>query len=279
MKFAVTGASGNFGSYLVNYLSQQGHSVVELGRTHRNKNVAWHPFKLGDVVDFKALGTVDVLVHAAYEFSSFTAEDVERKNVVPSISLIKQAHQNGVKKIIFISTVSAFDGCESVYGAGKVQVEKVVLELKGVNVRSALMFSDKPEGIVGKLAGIAKKIPLLPLVGASKNLYVTHLESLSEAIVYIANQGPEFSRTVTLAYPKPYKFKELIAELAKRAGKKVIIFPIPWRLLWIFLVTVEKLKINVGFRSDSLVGLMEGGKLSITGTDVVPVSFKSFGDK
>ncbi len=278
MKFAVTGASGNFGRFLVNYLTRHGHQVVQLGRTRKNKDVDWQFFNLGEPFDFENLTDVDTLVHAAYDFSSHTEAEVLSKNVEPSIDFLRTAEKSGVKKIIFISSVSAFEGCNSLYGAGKIRVEKVVTELGGINLRSALMFSDKPEGIVGKLAGIAQKIPIVPLVGASKKLYVSHLESLSESIVYLASQGPEYSRTVTLAYPKPYLFKELIAVLAARSGKAVFIFPVPWRLLWAFLVVLEKLKINIGFRSDSLVGLMEASDLKITSTSEVPVKFKPFGE-
>jgi hypothetical protein len=59
----------------------------------------------------------------------------------------------GVRRLVFISTISAFDGCRSFYGKGKLEVERITHSLGGWVIRPGLLYGEKPGGMLGRLVG------------------------------------------------------------------------------------------------------------------------------
>ena len=157
MKIAVSGANGFVGSYICDLFEAQGEDVLRL---QRQPGQAATPFVLGEELDPSCLEGVDVLVHTAYDFNPLDWDEVDRVNVQGSIRLIQSAEKAGVKKVIFISSISAFEGCKSEYGRGKAKVEEVVNQMGGVSLRPGLIYGDSRFGMYSKL----KKISILPIL-------------------------------------------------------------------------------------------------------------------
>ena len=151
MKIALTGAGGWVGAAIASALVSQGHEVLPVR------------FQLGVArLQAQDFSSAQLLIHAAYERRSRKPADVQRVNVNRSFALLDAANAAGVRNVIFISSVSAFDGCQSSYGKSKLQVEQYVLAAGGLVVRPGMAFRDARRSIFGMLTWHAQ-IPLLPV--------------------------------------------------------------------------------------------------------------------
>jgi hypothetical protein len=50
--------------------------------------------------------------------------------------------------------------------------------------------------------------------------------------------------------------RKILEMVAANMGKKLTFIPIPWKLIWAGLKVCEMMRLPVGFRSDSLVSLV-----------------------
>src|SRR5437899_1902044 len=117
LTYGVTGASGFVGSRIANELRQHA-AVRELGRHSQ------YHFALGKPVDRGVLEGADVLVHCAWDFTPKSWAEVKRIDVEGSLDLFAVAREAGVGRIIYISSMSAFEGTKSNYGRAKLAIEK-----------------------------------------------------------------------------------------------------------------------------------------------------------
>src|SRR4051794_9674095 len=129
LTFGITGARGFIGSELTRHLRSSGHDVIPLSRTRPDGEDRFVPFELGETPSIESLRGLDVLVHGAYDFKCRDAAEHRRKNIEGSIALMKQAKAAGVSRIAFLSSLSAFPGCRSAYGRGKMEVEEAAIGL------------------------------------------------------------------------------------------------------------------------------------------------------
>lgn len=250
MKIGVTGGSGLVGSHLMGELQSRGHIAQSLPRTE---------FKLGEAVAVGILCGFDGLVHCAYDFHAFGWDEIKRVNVDGSITLLKAAIEAGVKKLIFVSSIAAFDGCKSLYGRGKLEVEAFVRDVGGVTVRPGLVYGDtEGRGMFGSLAR-AVRMPIVPVFGdGSQHFYLAHVQDLAVALADAIERYDLFQgRTVIAANPEPIAFRDLLNMIARgETGRRVVTVPVPALLGLFGLKALEAMGLRPRFRSDSLVSMM-----------------------
>src|ERR1051326_5013425 len=125
----VTGANGFVGSKIRQFLQRNGWSVSSWVRQPRSESSSDARFVLGELIDENGFIGVEGLVHAAYDFRPRRWEDIVAVNVEGSKKLLAAARKAGVKSIIVISTISAFPGCQSLYGKAKMEIENFAAQL------------------------------------------------------------------------------------------------------------------------------------------------------
>lgn len=254
MIVAVTGAAGLVGARACAALTAAGHCVRRLTRTPSEANE--RAFHLGEAVTPEILSGCNALIHAAYDFKVLGWAEVNRVNVEGSFRLLTAAKTAGVKRIIFVSSVSAFKDCRSDYGKGKLAVEKVVLNSGGIVVRPGLVYG----GNGGMFASLAKlcAVPLLPVFdGGRQPLQLVHVDEVARDLVAALNWDPSSAAgPVTLANPGPISFKNMFAAIARSQGKTLRTISIPSSLAYVGLRALEALGLPLRLRADSLVGLL-----------------------
>ena len=144
----VTGAAGFIGSNLVDYLLDQGHSVVCVdNESANNEKFHWSDKAInvsGDITDYKFMKNVfthvDYVFHLAAESRLQSAiqnpiQAVE-KNCVGTTVMLQCAREVGVKRFVYSSTSSGYgnnpypnvetqpDDCLNPYSASKIAGEK-----------------------------------------------------------------------------------------------------------------------------------------------------------
>lgn len=248
MRIAITGGTGFVGSHLTAQLLAAGHELIHLSRSKPAAGAAHIPFSIETDFDATQLAGMDCLLHAAWDLHR------PESNVESSIRLLRGAKLAGVSRVVFLSSLSAFEGCKSRYGRTKLQVEEEVTKLDGCNVRLGFVCDDSGRGLSGALKKLAA-LPVVPLPGGgAQNLYTLRGEQLGDAFDKLFSLG--MGRTVSLAHPKPVPLSAMMAAFAKEQGKRPLFLPVPWRLLWLPLKTAEAAGLQLKFRSDSLVSLM-----------------------
>ena len=246
---AITGAAGYVGSAIARCFRAHEWQVLELGRRGP------HRYELGEEAKVDWTG-IDALVHCAWDFRLTRWEEIERVNVRGSIRLMEAARQAGVGRGVFISSLSCFDGCRSLYGKGKLAVEKEALRMGFAVVRPGLVYGERPGGMMGALEKAAKASPVVPLIGdGSYPQYPVHEEDLAELIVALCQRTAPVE-PVSAASGEAIPFRELLRRIAARHGRKPVFVPVPWRLILAGLRAMEALGLNPPFRSDSLTGFV-----------------------
>jgi len=272
--YAVTGASGYFGSRLITILRGQGRPVLALGRHRPAVDVPFLPFDLREgTVDIDALRRtgIDVIVHAAYDFSVTAPALVHKINVEGTARLMDAADKAGIGRFIEISTMSAFDGCLSVYGQAKLAIERLVAARNGLSLRPGLIWGPRPGGMVGTLYKLAGSLPVIPLIGSGTSLqYLVRDADVAELIIRLA-EYPQLPPVpyLTVCHERPLQFREILQKMAVAQDRHPILVPMPAAMVKLCLHAVERVLPGRGLRTDSVTGLIHGNPAPVFRPDVL----------
>lgn len=255
---AVTGAMGYIGSRITAALLPEAN-VVPIGRSVGPTGILWQMGGASVEAQLREMG-VKVLVHAAWDFSHPKASENWTSNVEGSKRLIEQAQAAGVERIVFVSSISSFDGARSQYGKSKLAVEKLVLAAGGTVIRPGLVWGDRPGGVFGSLRKQVSRGGIVPLVGTGKYVqFLVHEDDLAAIVrqVVLADPGSESAgKVLTIARPEPWPLRDIILRLAKDQGKSIHLVSLPWPLVFAGLKAAETIGMKLGFRSDSLISMV-----------------------
>lgn len=253
MRYAITGTTGIVGGSLLRRLEARGHSVVPFDRRPGPRGVR---FVLGEPVLPGALEGVDAIVHCAYDWRPRTRRDIERTNVAGSLALFSAAASAGVRRRVFVSTITAWDACRSHYGHGKLLVERAIREEGGVVVRPGLVWGTGGRGMLAALERVAT-LPLLPLFdGGRQPFFLVHRDDLAAALERAVEIAPPGGPPITVAHPEPLTFRALLERLAREHGRRPRFVAVPGVLALTGLRALEACGLQLPFRSDSLLGLL-----------------------
>jgi nucleoside-diphosphate-sugar epimerase len=254
---AITGSNGYVGGCVKNYFAANGWEILELTRQPKPDSRAIK-FQLGEEISPSAFENVSALVHCAYDFKPLRRREIFAVNVEGSRKILEAARAAKVPKIIYISSISAFDGCRALYGKAKLEIEKIALDCGALVIRPGLIYGNDPGGMFGKLAAQIRNSSLIPMIGDGSQIqFLVHNEDLCAFIEKFAAGKIEITQQIlTAANETPWPFKQLLLEIARSRNKKIKFIPLPWRLVWAGLKSAEICGLKLNFRSDSLVSLM-----------------------
>lgn len=252
---AVTGASGYLGSRLCTTLEARGWQVLRLVRSPDPADPGSRSYRIGAPIGAGLLASVDLLVHAAYDFSLTRRSDIWRVNVEGTRRLLAEAREAGVDRILVLSTMSAYAGTTQLYGQAKLAIEAATAAVGGCAIRPGLVYSSEPAGMAGALQKVGR-LPVVPLVAGGARQYPVHLDDLMAAIGTLAEADSLPAGPIGIANPSSVSFRDVMVALAAQEGRRCRFVPFPWRLLYWGLRAGELLPVRLPFRADSLLGLV-----------------------
>lgn len=189
MILAVTGATGFVGQALVDEALREGFKLRALARRKQGerKGVEWIS---GDLTDATALRQLvrgsEMVIHVAGVVNAADPAEFESGNVTGTLNLIEACLAEGVRRFVFVSSLSAREPGLSAYGASKARAEKLVMA-------SGLDWTIvRPPGIYGprdidyfEMFRLAKwgVMPVPPKGGRSSLIHVADLARLLLALV------------------------------------------------------------------------------------------------
>ncbi len=277
---ALTGSTGYVGSVLAAALGNSMKLVPLTRRELQGDSIQWEFNSGRDISNELRDHKVDVLVHAAWDMRANTLDELRRTAIAGSERLYAAAARAGVKRIVFISTISAFEGCRSAYGLSKLEVEKMTHAGNGLVLRPGLVYGLTPGGVFGAIRKQVQAGKMIPLIGNGRApQFLLHEDTLKNVAQRAA--AGEFDASaagepITVAHPQPWPFRDLVGKIAEKEGRKVTLVPTPWPLLYAGLRFAEALKMKLPVRSDSVISFVyqnprpDFSKLSQYGIHPIP---------
>jgi nucleoside-diphosphate-sugar epimerase len=258
-RVALTGGTGYVGSIIADGLPGGATLTRLVRRPSKEGDLAWSLDGSNASLkeELSARGVTD-LVHAAWDMGTSSRGQAQRICVNGSLDLLREAKAAGVSRFIFISTISAFDDARSIYGQTKREVETAVLAAGGLVLRLGLVHGSGDGGMFGKIQQSVDAGRFVPMIGAGEGLqYLLDAESLQLAIRRaLAGALDAIERPVLLADERPVRFRDLVQNIARTRGRRPILVPVPWRLLYFGLSGLERLGFRPPIRSDSVTSFV-----------------------
>lgn len=197
MRIALTGATGFVGGHLLDELRREGHAVAALARRPQpdREGVEWIA---GDLADRPALDRLvadaDAVVHVAGVLNAPDAAGFEAGNVEGTRAMLAATQAAGVKRFVFVSSLSAREPQLSLYGGSKARAEELV-EASGLDwtiVRPPAVYGpgDRETLDLFKMARLG--VVLLPPDG---RLSLIHADDLAKLLAALA-VAPEVPRQI-----------------------------------------------------------------------------------
>lgn len=260
MTILVTGASGFIGSVLLEKLAKKRVSII--GRSEP-KNFFSHDFyqlEINERTDYsKALSGVDTIIHLAArvhvmnDLDSNPLQAYREVNTLGTLNLAKQAVEQGVKRLIFISSIkvngeaSSLDApfkssdphsSEDFYGQSKSEAELALLDLaeqtglEVVIIRPTLVYGPGVKANFASLMNlVAKGIPLpVACINNNKRSLVS-VTNLVDLIVNCIDHPKAANEVFLVSDDQDVSTSEMVEYMAKAMGRPTWQIPVP---LWCY---------------------------------------------
>ena len=279
MVCAVTGSGGYVGTSLVRRLRADGATVIELRTGPEPGQAGQRRFNLREQPGADLFRGVGLLIHCAYDFRAKGWEEIRSANVEGTRRLFGAAARAGVGRFLLISSISAFPGCQSLYGRAKLETEAIASGFGAVVLRPGLVFGPRPGGMLGSLNRMASLPVLIPLLGSGGAVqYVAHEDDLG-ALVSLAARSPGEVGTapIVAAHSRGYTLREIMTALARARGRSPRFLPIPIGLVSAGLSLLEAAGLRLRIRRDNLVSLLhQNPSPDFSGLQRLGQSFRPF---
>ena len=218
MKAFVTGGSGFIGQHVIRKLAERGYDVYALARSKASADIveaSGATIVPGDITDVdsmrEGMAGSDVVFHIAgwYKLGASDWAEAEVINVSGTRKVLRLAHQLGVPKIVYTSTVAVFGDTkgelvdESFYQGGPFLSEydrtkwlahyKVALPLieKGAPIIIVMpggVYGPGDNSTIAEMMRLFHRgLPIIP--GPNTTLTYAHVDDIAEGHILAAEQG------------------------------------------------------------------------------------------
>lgn len=233
MRIFLTGAAGFIGSYLLQrlLLRQEVERVYCLCRRSTvpcSEKTEVIRGRLADLAGIKA--EADILVHCAGLQNNYGGrkEEVYEKNMLGMRQVIAFCRLNGIKRIVFFSSINACLQNRSYYSESKREAEELLRQsgLEYSIIRPALVFGRECTGL-NYIVDYIKKHYFIPVIGDGEKLeqpvYVEELAYIAEQMILHFQPG----RTEKVCGMKAMSYNEMLHEIAGVLGRRIKLVHLP----------------------------------------------------
>lgn len=233
MHILLTGARGYIGSRLLELLRSQGVSVTVLGQAPSEQTssvcVFAVPWRLGQAIPGGVFDNervaIDAVIHLAHDWN--TAEGEGEPNQTGTSLLLEAARAHGVKRFVFVSSMSARPDAPTRYGRIKSAIEGSLQGPGETAGRLGLVYGGPPRGLYGTMLRLTR-LPLLPMIDAAQQIQPIHLDEVCFGLITMARDRTPAKRIYRLAADKPMSFGTFLRILARVCHERRLrLLPIP----------------------------------------------------
>jgi len=231
MLLAITGATGFVGSAVLNAALGEGHTARALARRDQapREGVTWVRGDLGDTAALAALVEgADAVVHIAGLTNTPDPAQFALANVTGTANVIAAMKGAGVRRLVFVSSLSARQPELSAYGASKAKAEALI-EASGLDwttVRPPGVYGPRDIDYLDMFRTAKWGFVPLPPGGASS---IIHADDLARLLVVLATGNPAATRKQTYepddGREGGWSHKELAAAIGRAVGRARVFAP------------------------------------------------------
>lgn len=247
MKVLVTGGAGVVGRALCRELLKRGVCVRVLslpGDSLVQSLPSGVEIAYGNVADYEsirpAFDGVDCVFHLAAILLSNDADAFEKINAGGTRNVVSACQDAGVRRLLYVSSISVTYPVLTPYGASKLAGEAAVKDsgLEWTIVRPTLVIGDGGGVEFRMFADFVCKFPVYPMPGGgvSKKRPVRSVD-LVKGIAAAGLTRDAVGKTYALAGPEVMTMAEMARRVLKQAGLRYWMVPLPWwlaRMLAVF---------------------------------------------
>ena len=265
-KILVTGAGGFIGSRLCDILQASGYEVVATHRSfsgnpeiHVNNRI--QHIGVGQINSEtqwqEALRGVDYVIHLAArvhvmkDYANDPLEEFRKTNVFGTVNLARQAVDSGVKRFIYISSIkvqgesTASDPFKAEdtpnptdpYSISKLEAECCLNKLGAkdgmdiVIVRPPLVYGPGVKGNFLRLMALINSGLPLPLAHTDNTRSMVFVDNLCDLLTRCVEHPDAAGQIFLVSDGHDISTTELINIIGSRMGRKVCIFPFPYKII------------------------------------------------
>jgi NADH dehydrogenase len=265
MKIAITGASGLIGRALAHELAYAGHELVLIargsdGRERKLSRVPHAVFVPASITDedalVKAFAGCEAVAHCAGINRELGPQTYERVHVEGTQAVVRAAQRAGVGRIAMISFLRARASCGSGYHESKWEAEEIV-RVSGLiyTILKCGIVYGRGDHLLDHISHTLYCSRLFATVGIhSAAVAPAAVEDVARLLVASLAGGRLPNETVAVTGPERLEFGEVVRRIARAAGRRVLIVPMPiWfhrllarvleRVMKVPLISVAQVKI------------------------------------
>ena len=237
---AVFGGTGFLGRRVVRHLRKRGFSV-RIASRHPDRGdrlFALDDPELqsveADIHDeqsvARALAGVYGVVNAVSLYIEHGTETFHSLHVECAQRLATQADEAGVERLVHVSGIGADAASPSLYvrkrGEGELAVRAAFAD--ALIIRPAVMFGPD-NSFLTTIIALLERLPIYPMFGRGlTRLQPAYVEDVAEAITRALQRTEKHPITFECGGPRVYSYEELLKAVAREAGLKPKLIPIPF---------------------------------------------------
>jgi uncharacterized protein YbjT (DUF2867 family) len=179
------------------------------------------------------------VVNAVSLYVERGTETFQSVHVAAAARIARHARDSGVRRLVHISGIGADSTAHSPYICSRGQGEAVVKAVfpDAIIVRPAAMFGPDDAFLTVILQHL-RRLPVYPMFGrGSTRLQPAYVEDVAEASARCMDHTPAVGMIFECGGPCIYSYAQLLKAVARKAGLRPILFPMPfaaWHALAFF---------------------------------------------
>lgn len=230
------GGGGFLGRYVAQELLRGGARVRVVERDPRKAwfvkplgGVGQTQFAAADITDAETVRRVVAGSDAVVNLVGILKGRFDAIHVAGARNVAEAARAAGVSTLVQISAIGADPASPSAYGRSKGEGEEAVRAAfpAATIIRPSILFGPE-DGFVNRFAGLASRLPVLPVVRAGARFQPAFVGDAANAIAQaVLEPGKHAGRTYELGGPEVITMRGLNEWIAQTIGRKPAIVDIP----------------------------------------------------
>jgi len=250
MRVGITGANSSIGRAYVRHSIGLGHQVTEFVRVPDASTEVG--FQLGSNFDLDIFAGLDCVIHLAWDRSRDQQKSLSL-NLNGASRLVEACKRHHVYPHL-LSTMSVYANPQSHYGFAKDQAERIFGGGGGTYVRAGLIWGGEITPILRSIRQLSSLPLICPHLSPASSLFHSFEDALIRASFSMCEQKLGASQSGDVVAEKPVSLKEIQHEF--NSLQRRFHLSVPSRIVYATSRTLERVRIPLPFRSDSLASIL-----------------------